>query len=88
VDHLTIFGTECYVHIPDQKRQKLDVKAVKGYLVGYCDNKDGYRIYVPAKDNVVLSIDVLFRDKVVSAVEEETKNNANHFEEIQLEQSK
>jgi len=60
-------GTECFVHVPKQKRQKLDAKSVKGYLIGYCDNKDGYRVYLPERDDVILSRDVVFLDELRSA---------------------
>ncbi|UYV61340.1 hypothetical protein LAZ67_1004471 [Cordylochernes scorpioides] len=32
VDHLRIFGTECFVHVPDEKRRKLDAKNKDQYL--------------------------------------------------------
>lgn len=32
-DHLKIFGTECFVHVPKQKRQQLDAKSVRGNLL-------------------------------------------------------
>ena len=35
IDNLKIFGTECFVHIPQEKRKKLDKKSVQCYLVGY-----------------------------------------------------
>src|SRR5260221_3987016 len=41
--------------------RKLDKKSVKGYLVGYCDEKDGYHVYVPQLHNVVKSRDVVFK---------------------------
>jgi hypothetical protein len=69
-DHLKIFGTECFVHVPKQKRRKLDAKAVKGNLVGYCGNKDGYRIYIPDRDDVITSRDVIFKDEVTSSISE------------------
>ena len=46
VEDLKIFGTESFIHIPVQKRRKLDAKALKGYLVGYLDEGKGYRVYV------------------------------------------
>lgn len=59
ISHLKIFGTECFVHIPDQKRKKLDKKALKGRLVGYCGDKDGFRIWT--EDNkITLSRNVKF----------------------------
>lgn len=35
VSHLKVFGCICYVHIPDEKRRKLDPKAEKCVGVGY-----------------------------------------------------
>jgi hypothetical protein len=40
--HLHVFGTECYVHIPKQKRHKWEQKSRLGRLVGYMGEKDGY----------------------------------------------
>ncbi|GBO02219.1 hypothetical protein AVEN_16172-1 [Araneus ventricosus] len=65
VDHLKIFGTECFIHIPKQKRRKFDKKAIKGYFVSYCGEKDGYCIWVLDK-NDVLSRDVVFKDEIMS----------------------
>ena len=62
-EHLKIFGTECFVYVPKQKRRKLDAKAVKGHLVGYCSNKDGYRVYIPDNDDVIISRDEIFKGK-------------------------
>ncbi|KMQ81501.1 retrovirus-related pol polyprotein from transposon tnt 1-94 [Lasius niger] len=44
IKHLRIIGSVCYVHIPIQKRRKMDEKAIKGYLVGY-DGDERYRVY-------------------------------------------
>ncbi|UYV73839.1 hypothetical protein LAZ67_11001072 [Cordylochernes scorpioides] len=35
VDHLRIFGTECFVHVPDEKRRKLDAKSEKVNISPY-----------------------------------------------------
>ncbi|UYV63153.1 hypothetical protein LAZ67_2003300 [Cordylochernes scorpioides] len=64
VDHLRIFGTECFVHVPDEKRRKLDAKSEKGIFVGYCSNKDGYRIWMPNSNKVVTSRDVIFKETI------------------------
>lgn len=32
VKHLKVFGSLCYIHVPDHKRGKLDNKAVKGFF--------------------------------------------------------
>ena len=35
--HLRVFGSIAYVHVPKEKRRKLDVKVEKCILVGYSD---------------------------------------------------
>ena len=42
IKHLRVIGTTCYVHVPDQKRRKLDKKSLKCVLIGY-DGDDNYR---------------------------------------------
>ena len=67
IDHLKIFGTECFVHIPQEKRMKLDKKNVLGYLVGYHEDCKGYRVYVPHLRDLIFSRDVLFKPEKLSA---------------------
>lgn len=43
-DHFRIFGSEVYVHVPKQKRRKLDPKSKKCIFVGYDDNHKGFRV--------------------------------------------
>jgi len=40
ITHLRVFGCTAYVHVPDQRRKKMDTKAEKGILVGY-EGDDG-----------------------------------------------
>jgi len=35
VSHLEMFGYIAYVHVPDEKRSKLDPKAKKRIFIGY-----------------------------------------------------
>ena len=67
---MKIFGTECFVHVPKHKRQKLDAKSRKGYLVGYCGDKDSYRIYMPECNDVVISRDVIFKEELTTSTEQ------------------
>ena len=68
--HLKIFGSDCYIHVPKQKRKKWNPKSVKGILVGYCDDKDGYRVYVPELNKVVSSRDVILAsEKIIKSIE-------------------
>ena len=61
--HLRIIGSSCYVHIPKQKRRKMDKKAIKGYLVGY-DSDERYRVYIEGEHKVVVSRDIKFQESL------------------------
>ena len=45
--HLRIFGCLVYIHIPKEKRTKLDPSGKKGIFVGYSESSKAYRIYFP-----------------------------------------
>jgi len=45
--HLRIFGCPVYIHVPHEKRSKLDPSGLKGIFVGYSETLKGYRVYVP-----------------------------------------
>ena len=47
VSHLKIFGCPVYIHIPKEKRTKLDPSEKKGIFVGYCEVYKAFRIYIP-----------------------------------------
>lgn len=89
VTHLRIFGTKCFVHIPKVKRKKFDSKANVGYLVGYCGDKDGYRVWIPEENNVILSRDVVFKKerKTVNLSNEVVPEGSLSSSETELEES-
>ncbi|KAJ0795409.1 putative RNA-directed DNA polymerase [Helianthus annuus] len=60
VDHLRIFGSIAYSHIPKQHRGKLDDKVEKTIFIGYSENSKGYRLYNPTTNKVIISRDVTF----------------------------
>jgi len=55
LDHLRVFGTECYVYIPQQFQKKFDNKSMFGRMICYLNNKDGYQVYVPSRNKTVHS---------------------------------
>lgn len=63
IKHLRIIGCNAYVHVPKQKRKKMNKKAIKGRLIGY--DEDGYRIwFTDGKSNrLIRSRDVTFDEK-------------------------
>ena len=48
------------MHVPKDKRRKLDAKAEKCILVGYSDEKKGYKCYNPRTKQARVSRDVVF----------------------------
>ena len=53
-----------YVHVPKEKRRKLDAKAEKCILVGYLDEQKGYKCYNPSTKQARVSRDVVFDESV------------------------
>ena len=47
VSHLGTFSCLVYIHIPKEKRTKLDPSGRKGIFVGYSKISKAYRIYFP-----------------------------------------
>lgn len=45
LSHLRIFGSECYNHIPTEKRRKLDAKSTKCIMLGYGASLFTYRLW-------------------------------------------
>ena len=43
--HLRVFGSIAYVHVPKEKRRKLDAKSKKCILVDYSDEQKVYKCY-------------------------------------------
>ncbi|CAL2254986.1 unnamed protein product [Prunus armeniaca] len=58
--HLKVFGCICYVHIPKEKRHKLEEKSEVGIFLGYSSQSKGYRIYNPKTKKFMISRDVEF----------------------------
>jgi hypothetical protein len=52
IKHYRVWGCPAYVHVPEEKRKKLQNKAWKGIFIGYTDTTAVYRIYDPTTKNV------------------------------------
>ena len=55
VNHLRIFDCPVYIHIPKEKRNKLDPSGKKGIFVGYSESSKAYRIYFPGYKKIDIS---------------------------------
>jgi hypothetical protein len=60
VSHLKIFGCPMFIHIPKEKRNKLDPSGKKGIFVGYCEVSKAFRIYILGHHHIEISRDVTF----------------------------
>lgn len=72
LEHIRIFGSVGYVHIPKEKRKKLDQKSSKMMLVGY--EQENYRMYDQNTKKITVSRDVKFDE--LSKVSEKKQNYA------------
>ncbi|KAK2407959.1 putative mitochondrial protein [Trifolium repens] len=63
VDHFKNFGCVAYVHVPNEKRIKLDDKSVKSVFIGVSEESKAYRLYNPITEKIIISRDVLFDEE-------------------------
>lgn len=86
LESLRVFGCKAMVHVPDEKRKKLDNKSIECIFLGYENNMKGYRFYDVKKEKVIISRDVIFlEDEKLTNIEHENvfivNNTENDFSE-------
>ena len=69
VSHLKIFGCPVFVHIPKEKRNKLEPSGKKGIFVGYCEVSKAFRIYIAGHRHIKISRDVTFDEEAALEIE-------------------
>lgn len=62
ISHLRIFGCPVYIHVPKEKRSKLEPSVKKGVFVGYSETSKAYRVYILGQRQIELSRDVIFEE--------------------------
>jgi hypothetical protein len=55
VDHFRIFGCVSHVHIPNNKRVKLDAKSFKCILLGVSEESKAYRLFDCISNKIIVS---------------------------------
>jgi transposase InsO family protein len=81
VGHLRIFGCPVYIHVPKEKRIKMEPLRKKGVFVEYSENSKAYRIYVPGQRQIEVSKDVTFHEE---AAFKKSKEFEQESEAVQL----
>jgi hypothetical protein len=66
VSHFRIFGCPVYIHVPVEKRTKLEPSNRKGLFVGYSETSKAYKVYIPEQRKTVVSRDVKFEEDFAS----------------------
>jgi hypothetical protein len=64
VGHFRIFGCPIYIHVPKEKRTKLDPSGRKCTFVGYNESSKAYLIYIPGQRQIEVRRDVSFEEEV------------------------
>lgn len=89
IKHLRVIGTECFAHIPKQRRTKLSKKTKKCILIGY-DGDDGYRLlsYENGSATLIRSRDVTFNESIIRSIglesDVDTTNEENSATDIEI----
>jgi hypothetical protein len=78
---LKIFGCPVYIHVPKDKRKKLEPSGKKGILVGYSESSKAYKIYVLGQQKVEINRDVIFDEKIGFRKSMEGSMDSNDEEE-------
>lgn len=63
IDFLKVFGCVCYVHIPDDQRNKQPPKSIKCIFIGYSTTRKSYKCYNPEMRKTFVHRDVKFDEE-------------------------
>lgn len=85
VNHLRIFGSTCYVHIPKEQRSKWEVNSAKMMMIGYSEGNKAYRVFDPVSRKCYVRRDVIFGERpdgdelviIKNAVQTESNEKGN-----------
>jgi hypothetical protein len=72
-------GYQAYVHVSNEKCQKLHAKIQKCILIGYNDKVKGYKIFHPTTRRVFMSRNIVFDELSLLGIKTET--NSQSFQE-------
>jgi hypothetical protein len=81
VSHLKIFGFLVFVHIPKEKRTKMDPSRKKRIFIGYCEVSKAFRVYILGYHHIDISRDVMFDEDTTLK-----KSRRFHLEEVYEEE--
>jgi len=62
VGYFRVFGCIGCVHVPNERRTKLDSRSMKCILLGVSEETKGYRMFNPLTKKLIISRDVIFEE--------------------------
>ena len=62
VEHFRVFCCVSHVHVPDEKRTKLDDNSFSCVLLGVSEGSKAYKLYDPISQRIIISRDVKFEE--------------------------
>jgi hypothetical protein len=81
VSHLRIFSCPIYIHVPKEKRSKLDPSRKNGIFDGYSETLKAYKVYIPGHKQVEINIYVTFDEDVAFNNSRKCRTDEDHDEE-------
>uniref|UniRef100_A0AAV1TIP8 Polyprotein n=1 Tax=Peronospora matthiolae TaxID=2874970 RepID=A0AAV1TIP8_9STRA len=66
IDHMRVFGAQCYAHVAKEKRKKLDDSGVRCFFLGYEKDQKAYRLLNADDGSIVISRSVTFAERSAS----------------------
>ena len=88
ISHLRIFGCPIYIHVPREKRTKLDPVGKQGIFVSYSESAKAYRIYIPDQRKMELSRDVTFEEDVAYRISRRSDSDSDDSQELLVSPSR
>ena len=80
VNYFRVFGCIAHVHVPKEKRLKLDDRSLKCVLFGVSEESKAYRLYDPATNKIIVSKDVVFEEEARWKWEQESTISPSDLE--------
>jgi hypothetical protein len=62
VNHLRVFGSSAFAHIPKEEIIKIDAKSIKCVFIRYCTDKKTYKLFDPNSYKLFASRYVVFHE--------------------------
>ncbi|GKD23282.1 retrovirus-related pol polyprotein from transposon TNT 1-94, partial [Tanacetum coccineum] len=80
VSYFRVFGCIAHVHVPKERRLKLDDRSFKCVLFGVSEEAKAYRLYDPTTKRIIVSKDVVFEEEVSWNWSQESEINPSDLE--------